>query len=110
MSRCVMPSVKERPTSQLASGHCSAGNGPDLIAEGTRLRALLADTAEAIAAGAESVADTFEDSVACGNREWRAEIAATEREISGILRRNAVRLREQANPPKQLEQLPRLAK
>lgn len=76
--------------------------------EGERLRASTADVADALAFGAEAIAATFEDSTAVEGRERRAGIAAAEREVAAVLRRNAARLRRPAGEGTHLEPLPHL--
>jgi hypothetical protein len=71
----------------------------------------LADLADRMAGDADAFADFLERRAADGDAERRLHIAAVEREIARIHRRNAVRLRtaDGAFLHSELEHLPRLA-
>jgi len=75
----------------------------DLRARGAELTLRLADTAELLAEQADLLADHLEQAADRGDRERRLELAAWERQVADVERRNAGRLR---NGQRDFEHLP----
>lgn len=82
--------------------------GDDRPEPATALRARAANIADRLAAVAESFASLLDKSALRGDADRRHRIAAGEREIATIERRNAARLREAGSSPLRLEHLPSL--
>lgn len=88
--------------------HWLAAGTAEALKERDALRELAASTAETLADEAASTATAFEQRAVGDGAARRLAIAATEREISEILRRNAARLRAPGPEHEPLEHLPPL--
>lgn len=74
----------------------------------SRLRGRAADLSEQMAQAADDFASYMELAAERGDREYRLGVAAAEREIAGVERRNAARLRRGDGGLTDLESLPQL--
>lgn len=72
------------------------------------LHAMFAELAEQMADDADTFAAYLEAAARRGDAERRLRIAAAEREIAGIQRRNAAKLRQARGVSIELEHLPKL--
>ena len=79
-----------------------------LLARSQDLRVRLAESASEVAEQAENMATILEVAAGRSDAKRRLSLAAAEREIAGVERRNAARLLGRGDPPLGLEHVPRL--